>query len=303
MKTGSLHRRVWLLTVCFLAALLLCGPALAQGTAPDSGAAPALSSLSIAIWPEYDRPEVLVIYWGEFAPDVALPVSVRWRIPAAVGAPSAVAAVDLQGNKLNQSYTSQVEADWLVLSFELSTRTFQIEYYAPYVTTGEERSFAFTYPGDYPVTAFSLEAQAPRTAQSFALEPAAASTRQGEDGLTYYQVLGLSCAQGESRSWAVRYVKSDSALSLSATEPSEATVAAPAGAPGGGGNSTVWIFLIAFIALVAVGAGAFWLGRRATGPAPSEGGEAELAFCHVCGARLPKDARFCPKCSSPVRGR
>ena len=303
MKTRSLYRRVLLLTVLLATAPLICGSALAQGTALGSGAAPTLSSLSIAIWPEYDRPEVLVIYWGEFAPDVALPVPVRWRIPAAAGAPSAVAGVDSQGNKLNQSYTSQVEGDWLVLSFELSTRAFQIEYYAPYVTTGEERSFAFTYPGDYPVTAFSLEAQAPRTAQSFALEPAAASPRQGEDGLTYYQVQGLSLAQEESRSWTVRYAKSDSTLSLSQTLPLEATAAVPAGASGGEGSSTVWIFLIAFIALVAVGAGAFWLGRRATGPASSEGVEAELAFCHVCGARLPKDARFCPKCSAPVRGR
>jgi hypothetical protein len=68
-------------------------------------------------------------------------------------------------------------------------------------------------------------------------------------------------------------------------------------------NSTAWIFLIAFIALVGVGAGAFWLGRRASGAPAPEGADGRLHYCHVCGAPMPADARFCPKCAAPRRER
>ena len=291
----------WLGAVLFLL-LCLAAPANALDSAPPPGAAPALATLSVALWPEYDRPEMLVIYWGEFADDVSLPVAVEWRIPATAGGPSALAANDPEKGLLNLDYTSREEGDWLVLSFELSTPGFQVEYYAPLVESGDERSYVFAYPGDYPVWAFSLSAQQPRTAQQFALEPAASAVSEGADGLTYHEVQGVPLAQGEARSWTVRYVKADALLSSPAEEPAQAAATPPPAGAAGTGDSTVWIFLIAFVALAAVGAGAFWLGRR-SGSSPSEGAEGQAPYCHVCGARIPVDARFCPKCAAPVRDR
>ena len=81
---------------------------------------------------------------------------------------------------------------------------------------------------------------------------------------------------------------------------------------------------MAFVALVAVGVGAFWLGkhtlpapepvaapprkRRGSGRGPAapsgpastlRGGEAR--FCYRCGADLRPDADFCHKCGAEVR--
>ena len=63
-----------LLFLLFLA-LTLTGVALAQPPAP-------LDTLNIALWPEYDRPEVLVIYRGRVADDVPLPATLTFTLPS-----------------------------------------------------------------------------------------------------------------------------------------------------------------------------------------------------------------------------
>lgn len=73
-----------LLTLVVLATW--AGPVLAQDT-------PSLSNLEVALWPEFDRPEVLVIYRGLFAPETPLPLLVEIRIPARAGEPTAMAYV------------------------------------------------------------------------------------------------------------------------------------------------------------------------------------------------------------------
>ena len=71
------------LAISLLAAAILAGPVLAQGS-------PALSSLAILIWPEFDRPDALVIYQGRLAEGTLRPTPLEFRIPARVGEPTAV---------------------------------------------------------------------------------------------------------------------------------------------------------------------------------------------------------------------
>jgi hypothetical protein len=297
---------------------------------------PALSSLDLALWPEYDRPEVLVIYRGSFAPETTLPVPVEFRIPARVEAPTAVAYVGQGGERLNQEYTTRLEGDQLVVSFELPTLGFQLEYYdALAVDSAGKRSYSYSYTADYPITALSLEVQSPPTAEAFTLDPPADSTVVQDDGLTYYLVQAGAMAQGASKNWTLTYQKADSALTVESTVPATSSgAAAPEGeGPAETGGSTVLIFLVAFVALIAVGAAAFWLGRRTqplAEPLPPTGlrsgggasqarrqgsaGRAQPAvpramareetfYCAQCGALLRADSVFCHKCGAPVQRR
>ena len=116
------------LTLAFCLTILTV-PVLAQDAQPVPGESPTLAELQIALWPEYDQPGVLVIYRGLFAPDTTLPAPVEIRIPASVGQPTAVAYVDDSGQRFNQQYTTRIENDQLVVSFELPTLGFQLEYY------------------------------------------------------------------------------------------------------------------------------------------------------------------------------
>ncbi|MGD9405519.1 MAG: hypothetical protein PVH95_10255, partial [Anaerolineae bacterium] len=164
MHTVSLKRLLVILVLCGLG---LTGLVHAQ----DS---PSLASLDISLWPEYDRPELLVIYRGQLDADVELPASLEIAIPAQVGQPTAVAYVDEAGERLNHQYTTRLEGDSLIVTFELVTQRFQLEYYDA-LSQGEagERIFTFAYTADYPTTAVNIEFQVPPTAQNFQLSPPA----------------------------------------------------------------------------------------------------------------------------------
>jgi hypothetical protein len=287
---------------------------------------PTISNLEIALWPEFDRPEVLVIYQGSFSPDTPLPIPVEIRIPAGVGQPTAVAYVSDDGQRLNQEYTTRVDGDWLVVAFQLATRSFQLEYYDTLpVDAAGQRAYTFTYTADYPITALSLEFQVPPTASGFTLDPPADSVISETDGLNYHVVQAGSLAQGETGDWTFTYQKDNADLTASAFAQPETPVPPAAQPSAGDGDSTVLIFLVAFVGLVAVGGMAFWLGRRTQSdetesrppqrqrrrgsgrggqpqPRPrSASGRDEAFFCHQCGAQLRPDADFCHKCGAVVR--
>ncbi|MFC2031010.1 hypothetical protein ACFLWA_09810 [Chloroflexota bacterium] len=313
-------RRILAISVLFIG--LLSRPILAQE-------GPVVGSLDISLWPEYDRPEVLVIYRGLMAEDTALPVPVEFRVPARVGAPTAVAYVGEGGQPFNQEYTTRLEGESLVIAFDLPAQGFQIEYYDELAMGPEgEREFTFEYAADYPTSALSLEYQVPPTAEAFALDPPADSVVQRPPppppGLTYHVVDVGAVPAGDEGSWTATYVKPGSDLTLQAATSAEPATQSPSASTAGSGgqdNSAVWIFLVAFIALVAVGAGAYWLGtrsqpppppprragRRGSGPdglqsqlAPSTDREAVL-HCYACGAGLRLDSDYCYKCGTKVR--
>jgi hypothetical protein len=306
-------KRLLLIQVFWMA--LLAGPVQAQE-------APTLSDLGISLWPEFDRPDMLVIYRGRFEADTPLPLPVEIRIPAAVGSPSAVAFVGEDGGQFNQEHTTRVEGDWLVVAFELGVPAFQVEYYSPLTDQAGRREYEFAFVADYPVETLSLDVQEPPTAEEFVLAPAADAVTLEEDGLLYHRVQIDSVEQGDSRDWTISYQKADDVLTItgftSPQPPAEASVPEVQETD----QAIVWVFLIAFFCLVAVGAAAFWLGRRAQPPPPPAGAtkrrgsgrgteaqrRALSAFpgdesfhCHQCGALLRSDSEFCHKCGTAVR--
>ncbi len=282
---------------------------------------PALTSLTISLWPEYDEPALLVIYRGQFAGDASSPLPVEFRIPAEAGQPQAVAYLDEQGDLLTLQYTTRTEGDRLVVAFELPTQDFQLEYYTPLSGSPApgQRTFTYTYVADYAVATLDLKVQEPLSSQGFKLEPAADSVVQEVDGLNYHVTAAGPLRQNDTATWSVSYEKTDSGLTVGAFQPTETpTAAVSPAAPGESkGVSGILIAAVGLIALAAVGVGAFWLGKR-TQPAPPpaapskrrRGGQRrrpaqpsmqDAGFCFKCGARLRPDADFCHQCGAAVR--
>jgi len=52
---------------------------------------PAIDNLVVQLWPEYDRPETLIIYQGQLVADASLPTTLTFEIPARVETMHAVA--------------------------------------------------------------------------------------------------------------------------------------------------------------------------------------------------------------------
>lgn len=310
-------KRKQLILILISAVCLSAVPGVMAQETPDlDQAAPSLATLQISLWPEFDRPDVLVIYRGLLAADTPLPVPVEFAIPADVGDLHALAYVDESGQRLNLTSTSRVEGQERIFSFELPALAFQLEYYDPLpVDETGQRSYTFGYQADYAVRDLSVEVLEPPTASNFVLEPPADSVVP-EGSLVYHVAQVGALAVDEARTWTLRYDKDNADLTISMMQQEQPPSALPtAASPVEGDTSTVLLFFVAFVALVAVGAVAFWLGRRTgneeeppldasfparkkrQGPARGQG-----AFCHRCGTQLRSDSEYCHKCGTQVRG-
>ena len=309
-----------ILVVCLALWAAPASAAERSGQVPAQGAL-ALASLTVELWPEYDAPKLLVIYRGQFAAETSLPLPVEFRIPAEAGQPGAVAYLGEQSDLLSLDYTTRTEGDRLVVAFELPTRDFQLEYYTPLPGSPApgQRTFTYTYTADYAVAALDLRVQEPLSSQSFKLEPAADSVVQEADGLSYHLVATGPLRQNDTATWSVSYQKTDSSLTAGAFQPTvmpTASALPPTSAENKGVSGTL-IAVVALMALGAIGAGAFWFGKRAqpvplpTAPSkrrrggqrsrPAQSKMQDAGFCFKCGARLRSDADFCHQCGAPVR--
>jgi hypothetical protein len=166
---------------------------------PLTGAAqgvPQVSSIEIAIWPEYDQPAALVIYQVRLAEDVKTPAIVTVPIPAEVGDPHAVAAWYPDGSlDDNVTWSSSRQGDWSLITVTTDTSGIWLEFYDELTIEGDKRSYAFTWPGDLATDSLTFEVLHPVGAREVRVTPEG-EVIQGATGLTYTQVnLGARTAE------------------------------------------------------------------------------------------------------------
>ncbi len=201
--------RLLRLTGTLLILILSLGarPAHAQGTIT-------LSTLTIELWPEYDKPATLVILKGTLAASVPLPAQLALHIPAASGGPFAVAAADASGKLLNTQYTTTPSGDTIAINLTTDFPAFHIEYYDPALTiTGDARDYTFQWTADYAVTVVTVRVQEPVDARDLTAEPAVVPAGTADFGLNYYATSLGALSAGQSVSFHLRYSKSTVRLS------------------------------------------------------------------------------------------
>ncbi|MBI4290493.1 MAG: zinc ribbon domain-containing protein [Betaproteobacteria bacterium] len=300
-------------SLALLAAVLL--PAIAAaagGNAPKGN--PRLASLGIDIWPEYDRPAVLVILKGELASNVALPAAVSVRIPARSGGPSAVAfSSEAGGNLLTAKYDSGRAGDYITVKFQVPQRIFHIEFYDPIVTSTPERKYTYVWPGDLATDRLSVIVQEPAGTLDLSVTPSLDATATGQDGLRYRSAQLGAFEAGKQLPVRVAYTKTDSRTSTEISRPqadgslpSDSSTASslpalsspPAMRTGETGSG--WFLALAVALPLGIAAGAaflLWRRRAAATAAPRGGGR----FCPQCGAQADSGDRFCSKCGAALK--
>jgi len=309
-------KRILLLLTSLLSILFAVSPALAQTP-------PALSAMEIELWPEYDKPSVLVIFRGTVAPNVPLPVTLTFEIPSKF-TPLAVAYQDPQGLLYDLKYTTTASVSTTALTFSVPTNSFQFEYYDTTLdTTTPSRKFNFGWRTSYPIQALSLVVQQPVNASNFSTTPKTESS-VGADGLTYFKQIRSNVSANEPITLEMAYTKNDSILTASTVKPPAAepvSIATPAASSSN--NQTLIITIIAALAVVAVFGGVVWAVRnreesaaspesaprrhkeKGHPPRPKEVNPAKsgtaAAFCHQCGEPAAPDDNFCRKCGTQIR--
>lgn len=263
-------------------------------------AAIVLSSLEVDLWPDYDRPGVLVIYRATLAPGTLFPAPLRFRVPVAAGDPTAVAELRANGELANLEYDRRVDGDVAIVEFTATRPRIQIEYYAPRIRRDDAtRSFTFTWPGDYEVGAFSVSVQQPDLASNLTIDPPAARGEQGPDGLLYRTVTRTGVAAGEAVDIVVSYEKVADELSVETMLPAEPISGGGSGTDAGGDLSYLAVTLGGVLAVVAALALVIAVRSRRPGPERMAAGGAH-GFCTRCGAPAGGGDRFCHRCGAPI---
>lgn len=306
--------------LCTVGTLLLLALWLGQGAigVTEAQEAPRLATLEIDIWPEYDRPAVLVILHGELAEDAALPASVSLRIPASSGGPTAVAYADsADGQLLNLPFDRTDAVDFVTLTFSLPGRFFQMEFYDPLQSEGATRSYSYIWPGDLRVEQLTVQVQEPAEASDLSVQPELGAGAAKPDGLTYREADLGAFDEGQTLTVDVRYQKTDPRTStdiLGLTTPAAPTAA---GGDESDGGTPFWLLLLPVLGALAIGGSliVFWR-RRALASSTSAGrptraarrraraagkSEGAAGFCPQCGKKLRPNDRFCPECGAVVR--
>lgn len=316
----------WLRRV--LAALLGAGLVLAWAGASQPAqaqASAAIESLRIELWPEFDKPAVLVLMTGTLAPGTALPAQVTIRIPAVAGQPHATAYSGPDGQLLTAPSTSRAEGADLLVTLTVEAPNFRLEYYDPGLTfDGDARRYQFLWKTDDAIRATTIRVQEPFGAHNITLDPAFTPAGPGEFGLNYQSRDWGPLAAGATVALTLQYAKSSAALSSEAVSAPTQRVSvdnsAPAAATTPGGWSP-WLIGVGIAAVVTIAGGVVWYlwrrrssadqghrlrrGKRRSGPGESHGSTtaavlAASRYCTQCGQSIQVGDRFCRNCGAQI---
>jgi len=268
-----------------------------------------LDKVSVDIWPEYDRPAVLMIYHITLAGDTSLPASLSLRIPAGAEI-NAVAVVDAAGNLINTPYDSTNQGLWSVVTLTITSLKVQVEYYTTLVKNGPARHIVFDWAGDYAVEKMEVDFLQPLGAESPTISLPPVYTSPGQDGLTNYRIEAAGLMADKPFTLTIEYQRQTDALSISSLPVQAASTPGP-DTPGHVSMTGILPWVLAGIGLLLIVAGLFgfvtWQrgGQVSTAVSRSTPIQKELTekfvVCQQCKKRAQPGDVFCRTCGTRLK--
>ncbi len=279
-------------------------PALAQVQAH-------FAAVNVDIWPEYDRPAVLVITYIDLPPQTTLPAHLTLRIPSQASV-WAVAYVPPAGGPVNALYALHQLGNWSVLTITANSLKVQVEYYDLLMKKGTYRHIMYQWPGDAAVDAFTVNFLQPVGALDLVLVPPMATSSMTSQGLTNYQTDTFRLDEGQTFSLSADYQKQTEDLSVSGmpVEPAQSTTQNPSSSIWAGGLVYVTIGSVAGLLLIFVMIGLVRMRRDRRQSAllshhsrDEQDGQASVGvlYCNQCGKRAQPEDIFCRSCGTHLR--
>ncbi len=267
----------------------------------------------INIWPEYDRPGVLVFYRISLASQTSLPATLSIRIPAEVDKPFNVAMKDIDGRLENLRYTTITEGDWVKVTFTSPVPEIQFEYYDSSINTDDIRhDFTYQWTGDYGIESLVLNIQQPLEAKNFQIQPAMGTGQANPDGLTYFESVVGEVKSGVTFTIHITYDKTGTDLSapsqsVSPVEPITTKTI------GWQTLNEVLPYFLSGLGLFLIVTGGYWYWRSgktittafrkrySVSRLKDSDAEPTVVFCHSCGRKAMAGDIFCRSCGSKLR--
>ncbi|MFW6069424.1 MAG: zinc ribbon domain-containing protein [bacterium] len=284
----------------------------------------ALEWLTVDLWPDYDRPQVLVLLTGALPADAPRPASVSLPLPADATI-NAVARISAENQMIDDIEYSVEDGS---LSLVTPDARFRVEYYVPYAGDGLQRNFSFRWQSPLRVGEMDLSVQQPRAATALTVDPEPDSVIEGSDQLQYHNLpirevppndLYVVEAQYTMGSDTLTQAGSPAAGSPAAGSPAGGSPATgeEGGAQTGTGIELSWPVALAAAGLVLVLLALGWqllvarsgaVGSTPRKPRPrraersgSVAADRQVRYCHYCGQRAQSGDRFCRECGTQLK--
>jgi len=270
-----------------------------------------LGALEVNLWPEYDRPDMLVIYKVTL-PSNVVPATMTFRTPRAADRPYKITIIAEDGNRYEiTDYTYEQGDEWGEVTFQVDSPNFQLDYYDPrLIKKGPGRRFEYTWPGDYAVISASILVQQPVDAGPLEFTHESVSSFTGEDNLLYYAHQIGPLEKDQTYSFSMSYLKPTNMLTWEKyrVRPADALPQSMwnLGLP--------WALGVLALVLIAGGVFIFWRSglpqgwkKNRTGEIATPQGSEETpadesgVYCHRCGRRAALSDLFCRSCGTKLR--
>jgi uncharacterized OB-fold protein len=294
--------RKWFLILAMAALLVFPSLASAQGQV-------AIEFVNVDLWPEFDKPDMLVINSILLASGASFPVQVDVRIPS--GAVLHTVAVGETINAVSDQgidYRTSKDGEWMVISIQAGAPAIRLEYYDPALAKeGSQRTYSYHWLSDYNVANFSVVLQQPFDAEQFTSSLSLQDDGLRSDELQYYSSQVGSVAAGESMTFTVSYQKPSDALSVSHLQIEPVVV--DENTDGRVSLNNYLPYIIGALGVIIIIGGFMYYrqsGRSASAKksrrrkASSEEAESGI-YCAQCGTRARGGDRFCRTCGSRLR--
>ena len=298
--------RKFLLLILLVSLMLL--PSIAQAQSDVK-----IGEMTVQLWPEYDHPDMLVMYSFTLSTESTLPAEVQMRIPANADLNAVAKVVD--NSMMNVPYDAPVkEGNWVLINMVVDDlSSYRVEYYVPIDKSGNSRSYEFVWDTDYTIDSLYIQFQQPPTASNFTSNPALPNVNPVSGGITYHDLDVGGLAAGSSFKWNISYEKQNDDLTVSSmpVEAGGGSLPAPSEAPSSFSlNDSLPLILVGIGVLLIAGGLLYFFtaGRRNTAPpegrkrhSPSTAAASNNIYCHECGSRASSNDKFCRSCGVKLR--
>ena len=295
--------RKWLILALLFGFLLFPSHTGAQGGIK-------LDSMSIDLWPEFDRPSMLVIQQFVLSEETSLPATVTLRFPTE-GNLVAV-AVESNGELFNKNFSGPAEqGDWQAITINVdSYDPHRVEYYQPLTRDGNTRQFQYQWFGDYYVEEFAVSVLVPGDSTELTTDPVLQNITTTQDGSAISgTVTKNDLRMGNSFRFELEYQRTSDTL----TDQSQSNQIQPSDpvsedTPGRVSITNLPLIIGAFgLALIGIALFSYWRSTQTAESKPRKRRHqaridpVDEAYCHECGARANPGDRFCRTCGSRLR--
>ena len=262
------------------------------------------AEVGIEIWPEYDTPEVLVLYSFALTDDTSLPSEIKVRIPENA---ELHALAKVAGDRMvDVPYDLPIrDGDWLILTLIADIQTlYRVEYYMPLEKNGKTRNFSLTWESEHDVESLFVEFLEPPDTSNLSSTPAFSDTG-AENGMTLHALSAGEIKAGDLFELEISYDKTSDNLTVSSMpvevdgmpESEESSFSLK--------DSLPMVLVGVGIALILGGLLYFFLAGRGGNSStekrkrhkPSGG----VKYCHECGSRSSGNDKFCRSCGVKMR--